>query len=110
MFREHDISMFELNEIHQNMLEEKVSPQLASKMPEEAVILIEKMVKREPENRPNLLEVLTSEFLPQDEILKKLKPHLNNHKSSVKLQLMRYLGFLQFPKALDLQYHGYPID
>ena len=36
--------------------------------------------------------------------------HLNNHKSSVKLQLMRYLGCLSFPKALQLQYHGYPIE
>ena len=69
-------------------------------MPDEAVVLIEKMVAEEPDERPSLLEVLTSESLPQDEILKKLKPHLINHKSSVKLQLMRYLGCLDFPKAL----------
>lgn len=52
-----------------------------------------------------LLEVLTSESLPQDEILRNLMPHLSNHKSSVKLQLMRFLGMLNFPKALELQYH-----
>ena len=33
-------------------------------------------------------------------------PHLRNHKSSVKLLLMRFLGNLEFPKALELQYHG----
>ena len=76
------------------MIKEKVHDSLVDKMPDEAVILIEKMVRKEPDERPTLLEVLTSEWLPQDEILKKLKPHLQNHKSSVKLQLMRFLGML----------------
>ena len=34
-----------------------------------------------------------------------MQPHLQNHKSSVKLQLMRFLGSLPFPKALKLQYN-----
>ena len=58
------------------MIKEKVHDSLVDKMPDEAVILIEKMVRKEPDERPTLLEVLTSEWLPQDEILKKLKPHL----------------------------------
>lgn len=61
-------------------------------MPDSAKILIEKMIKKRPEERPTLLKVLQDEKLPQDEILKKLQPHLQNHKSSVKLQLMRFLG------------------
>ena len=102
MFRDHDISFKELNDIHDSIQKEKVLPSLARSMPEDAITLIEKMVKKEPDERPNLLEVLTCEFLPQDEILKNLQPHLQNHKSSVKLQLMRFLHNLQFPKALEL--------
>ena len=75
-------------------------------MPEQAVALIEKMIKKDPDQRPTLLEVLTNDSLPQDEILRKVMPHLRNHKSSVKLLLMRFLGNLEFPKALELQYHG----
>ena len=45
---------------------------MARSVPEDAITLIEKMVKKEPDERPNLLEVLTCEFLPQDEILKNL--------------------------------------
>ena len=75
-------------------------------MPESAVTLIERMIKKEPDERPTLIDVLTGDLLPIDEILKKVKPHLINHKSSVKLQLMRFLGNCEFPKALDLQYHG----
>ena len=106
MFRDHDISYQEYNEIHEGIKKEKVIESLAKKMPIEAVTLIEKMIKAEADKRPTLLEVLTSEALPQDEILKSLLPHLANHKSSVKLQLMRFLGMLPFPKALELQYHG----
>ena len=72
MFRDHDISFKELNEIHDSIQKEKVLPSLARSMPEDAITLIEKMVKKEPDERPNLLEVLTCEFLPQDEILKNL--------------------------------------
>ena len=39
----------------------------------------------------NLLDVLHDPLLQQDEVLKKLLPHLNNHKSSVKLDLVRNL-------------------
>ena len=64
------------------------------------------MIKKDPDQRPTLLEVLTNDSLPQDEILKKVMPHLRNHKSSVKFSLMRYLVNLEFPKALELWYHG----
>ena len=94
MFRNHDIFISELNDIHEAMLREEVHPSLAKTMPEEAVTLIEKMIKKDPEQRPTLLEVLTNDSLPQDEILRKVLPHLQNHKSSVKLNLMRYLGNL----------------
>ena len=102
MFRNHDIFISELNDIHEAILREEVHPSLAKTMPEEAVTLIEKMIKKDPEQRPTLLEVLTNDSLPQDEILRKVLPHLQNHKSSVKLNLMRYLGNLEFPKALEL--------
>ena len=69
-------------------------PDLARKMPKSAVELIEKMVKKQPDERPTLLEVLTDEALPQDAILQSLFPLLSNHKSSVKLQLMRHLSTL----------------
>ena len=46
MFRDHDISLQELNEIYEKVKEEQVLPELAKKMPEEAVSLIEKMIKR----------------------------------------------------------------
>ena len=46
------------------MIKEKVHDSLVDKMPDEAVILIEKMVRKEPDERPTLLEVLTSEWLP----------------------------------------------
>jgi len=106
MFRSHDIGGRELQEIHEAVQNEKVLPSLAKEMPEGAVNLIEKMIKKRPQDRPTPLEVLTSEALPQDEILQSLMPHLSNHKSSVKLQLMRFLGMLDVPKALQLQYHG----
>ena len=60
-------------------------------MPGPVVTLIEKMIKKLPDARPNLLDVLHDPLLPQDEVLKKLQPHLNNHKSSVKLDLVRNL-------------------
>jgi hypothetical protein len=41
------------------MLKGKVLKELANKMPESAVTLIEKMVQAEPSLRPSLLEVLT---------------------------------------------------
>ena len=64
MFRSHDISYQELNEIHDSVKEEKVLPSLVSDMPSEAVSLIEKMIKKDPNERPTLIEVLTSESLP----------------------------------------------
>lgn len=106
MFRNHDISSMELNNIHEAMINGKVKEDVAKKMPSEAVTLIEKMTQKEPEKRPPLIDVLTSEFLPQDEILSKLFHHLRNHKSSVKLQLMRFLASLPVPKALELSFHG----
>lgn len=75
-------------------------------MPEQAVSLIEKMIKKQASQRPTLLEILTSADLPQDEILEGLMQHLKNHKSSVKLQLFQQLSRLEVPKALGLQYNG----
>ena len=72
MFRDHDISLQELNEIYEKVKEEQVLPELAKKMPEEAVSLIEKMIKRKASQRPTLLEVMTSTDLPQDQILESL--------------------------------------
>lgn len=93
MFRSHDISLKELSDIHECVVnQEKVLPSLADTMPPRVVTLIEKMIKRQPDQRPNLLEVLHDPLLPQDEILKKLLPHLINHKSSVKLDLIRHLS------------------
>jgi len=59
IFRDHDISYRELSDIHEEMLKGKVLKELANKMPESAVTLIEKMVQAEPSLRPSLLEVLT---------------------------------------------------
>ena len=64
MFRSHDIAYQELNEIHESVREEKVLPSLVSSMPADAVVLIEKMIKKDPNLRPTLVEVLTSESLP----------------------------------------------
>lgn len=64
------------------------------------------MVQKEPEKRPSLLTVLFHEALPQDDVLKNLLPHLMNHKSAVKLQLMRHLTSLNFSKAIEMQYNG----
>ena len=44
MFRDHDISYMELSDIHSAMLKGKVEENLAKKMDEKTVILIEKMV------------------------------------------------------------------
>ena len=87
------------------MLNEQVLPSLADKMPQAAVTLIKDMVKKDAELRPSLLELLFHEALPQDEVLKNLLPHLQNHKSAVKLQLMRHLTSLSFPKAIEMQYN-----
>lgn len=95
-----------LSSIHTKMLTGKVLPELAVKMPRGAVALIEDMVQKEPEKRPSLLTVLFHEALPQDDVLKNLLPHLKNHKSAVKLQLMRHLTSLNLPKAIDVQYNG----
>lgn len=72
MFRDHDISYQELNEIHESVQNEKVLPSLTKQMPEQAVSLIEKMIKKQASQRPTLLEILTSADLPQDEILEGL--------------------------------------
>ena len=44
IFRDHNISMSELNRMHEIMLTGKVEEELAKTMPEQAVDLIEKMV------------------------------------------------------------------
>mmetsp|Transcript_10996 Transcript_10996/g.14867 ORF Transcript_10996/g.14867 Transcript_10996/m.14867 type:complete len:167 (-) Transcript_10996:2768-3268(-) len=102
LFRNHDISLFELNEIHESVQNEKVLPSLTKTMPPGAVVLIEKMIKKQPSQRPKLIELLTSSDLPQDEIIESLMTHLRNHKSAVKLQLFHELSRLEVPKALNL--------
>ena len=47
MFRNHDISFIELNEIHESVQNEKVLPSLTKEMPADAVTLIEKMIKKQ---------------------------------------------------------------
>lgn len=92
MFREYDISLRELSDIHEYVVnQEKVHPSLLDKMPRSVVALIEKMIKKKPDDRPNLMDILNDPLLPQDEVFKKLIPHLHNHKSSVKLDLIRNL-------------------
>ena len=44
MFRDHDVSVRELFEIHNQMQKGKVEESIAKKMPKNAVILIEKMI------------------------------------------------------------------
>jgi len=46
MFRNHDCSFHELNEIHEAMLQGHVEPKLAKKMPPYAVTLCEKLIQR----------------------------------------------------------------
>lgn len=46
MFRDHNISLKELNDIHEAVTKEKVLAIVAKSMPPEAVSLIEKMIKR----------------------------------------------------------------
>lgn len=41
-------------------------------MKEDTVILIEKLISLDPNKRPTVMEVLTSELLPQEEIYQKL--------------------------------------
>ena len=92
MFREYDIGLRELSDIHEYVVnQEKVHPSLLDKMPRSVVALIEKMIKKKPDDRPNLMDILHDPLLPQDEVFKKLIPHLHNHKSSVKLDLIRNL-------------------
>ena len=46
MFRDHDISIKELNDIHESVKEEVVHPALINTMPAYAVSLIQKMIKK----------------------------------------------------------------
>ena len=56
MFRDHSISLQELSEMHEYVVnQEKVLPSLAKNMPDSVVTLIEQMVKKQPNERPNLL-------------------------------------------------------
>ena len=48
MFRNHDISGRELQEIHEAMLAGIVEPNLAKKMPPNAVQLVQNLTKRNP--------------------------------------------------------------
>jgi hypothetical protein len=70
------------------------------------VILIERLISIDPEKRPTVMEVLTSELLPQEEIFEKLQQHLVNYKNPMKLKLMRFLCQLPTSKTLDITYFG----
>lgn len=64
MFRKHDIFTQELAVIHEALKKGKVEESIAKKMELNAVILIEKLISPDPDKRPTIMEVLTSEFLP----------------------------------------------
>ena len=65
MFRDHNISLQELSDIHECVVKnEKVHESQAKNMPFNAIALIEKMIKKEPDARPTLLKVLQDEKLP----------------------------------------------
>lgn len=68
MFRRHDIFHQELVKIHEALKKGKVEETLAKKMEQNALILIEKLISLDPDKRPTVMEVLTSELLPQEEI------------------------------------------
>ena len=44
VFRNHDISFLELNELHTEVMQGRVKQSIAEKMPPDAVTLIEKMI------------------------------------------------------------------
>lgn len=72
MFRNHDIFHQELNKIHEALKKGLVEENLAKKMDPTTKILIERLISLDPEKRPTVIEVLTSELLPQEEIYQKL--------------------------------------
>jgi len=59
MFRNHDISFRELNDIYDEQMLGKVHVSVAKKMPEGVVDLIESLIQKEPEKRFSAIEVLT---------------------------------------------------
>jgi len=69
-------------------------------------ILVERLISLDPEKRPTVMEVLTSELLPQEEIYEKLTKQLVNYRNPMKLKLMRFLTQLPTPKTLDVTYFG----
>jgi serine/threonine protein kinase len=64
MFRRHDIFHQELSVIHEALKQGKVEESLAKKMEPNVVILIERLISIDPDKRPTIMEVLTSELLP----------------------------------------------
>jgi serine/threonine protein kinase len=64
MFRKHDIFTSELAVIHEALKRGKVEESIAKKIEPNAVILIERMISPDPDKRPTIMEVLTSELLP----------------------------------------------
>lgn len=107
MFRRHDLFHQELSKIHDALRRGKVEESLAKKMEPNVVLLIERLISGDPEKRPTIMEVLTSELLPQEEVLSKLQQHLLNHKNPLKLRLIRFLAALPTPKSLDVTYSGH---
>ena len=60
LFRDHDISFQELNELHTATVQGKVEAGLAKQMRDKrTVALIERMIAMDPDERPSVLEVLT---------------------------------------------------
>lgn len=59
MFRNHDCSFHELNLIHEAMLRGQVETQIAKRLPPTVVQLIERLIKRDPNERPSAVEALT---------------------------------------------------
>ena len=64
MFRKHDIFHLELVKIHEALKKGVVEESIAKQMDPKAKILIEKLISLDPDKRPTVMEVLTSESLP----------------------------------------------
>jgi serine/threonine protein kinase len=64
MFRDHDVGGRVIQEIINWTKIGKVEPEIAKKMPSDVVVLIEQLIQKTPDFRPDILTILTSEILP----------------------------------------------
>ena len=64
MFRNHDCPGRLIQDILNSVKQGKVEESTREKMPYNAIEIIEKLIQRNPDFRPSVLEILTSELLP----------------------------------------------